>query len=293
MNTNNNALPPFGTIWNFANPAGTRERFLELVPLAKELGDESYLLQLQTQLARTYSLQGNFAEAHSILDSVEELLSPEHQLPRLRYLLERGRCYNSNGEKERALTFFMDAVRLGEEIADWRLAIDAVHMVAIAQPNVYDKITWNLRGLKLVEEHPEQDGWFWALYNNLGEDYMTAQQYDEAHATFEKLLALQVQRNGATDMYTVKDCARALRLGAKPEDSVRLMQAELDILLSKSSDDGWIREELAEALTALGLTAEARPHFVAAYRLLKDDSYCLQYEQAKLARLQEMATEDK
>ena len=53
--------------------------------------------------------------------------------------------------------------------------------------------------------------------------------------------------------------------------------------------DGWISEEYAECLLAAGRADEATPHFRVAYELLKDDSWVLKNEPAKLPRLRRLA----
>ena len=55
-----------------------------------------------TQIARTEGLQREFEEAHAILDTVEAMLTDEMGVPRIRYLLERGRVYNSSNQREKS-----------------------------------------------------------------------------------------------------------------------------------------------------------------------------------------------
>jgi tetratricopeptide (TPR) repeat protein len=279
-------LPNFDKLWNFGDPAATELKFREILPQAVASGDPSYHLQLMTQIARTYSLRGNFAEAHKLLDEIEMQLAPNLQLARVRYLLERGRSYNSAGAPERALPLFTEAYELGSAINEMRFAIDAVHMIAIAEGDAKKQIEWNLKGIELARSNPAQQGWLNALYNNIGESYLKIADYTNAYTYFQQLADLQKQRSGEADMYTLKDVARSLRLGGKPQEAFEIMQP---IQLKLEQDDGWIREEIAEDLYALGKQSEAKPHFVKAYELLSVDDYCLKYEQEKLKHLKVMA----
>jgi HEAT repeat protein len=52
----------------------------------------------------------------------------------------------------------------------------------------------------------------------------------------------------------------------------------LDKLLTSNSDDGYIRQEYAEALFALGEPASAKPHFAKAYELLSQDAWAVEHE---------------
>ena len=94
-------LPNFNEWWNFQKPGETEKRFRELLPQAS--GDRDYELQLRTQIARTLGLQGKFEAAHRVLDEV----GPQLAVVRMRYLLERGRTFNSSWQpdKARALSF--------------------------------------------------------------------------------------------------------------------------------------------------------------------------------------------
>src|SRR5258706_8519420 len=144
MDTTVQALPDFIKLWNFGDPAGTELKFREILPRAEMAHDASYLAQLQTQIARTLSLRAKFDEAHAILDRVEKMLTPDLKLARVRYLLERGRAFNSSDHADKALPLFADAYKLAESIQENGLAIDAVHMVAIAEPDPKKQIEWNL-----------------------------------------------------------------------------------------------------------------------------------------------------
>lgn len=234
-------------MWDYNDVESTRERFLRCSEREDVRADAGFAAEIQTQIARTFSLQGNYAEAHCILDGVEAM--PGYHLPaaQVRYLLERGRTYRSAGDAERSLPLFHEAEKHATNHELWRLAIDAVHMIAIAEQKVEDRIAQNVRGLQLVREHPEQHGWKNALLNNLGEEYITAQQYADAITTFSALIEYQREHNGKADIYTIKDLAKAHRLNGNPEISRTSMREVLASLSAQGLDDPWIREELEAA----------------------------------------------
>ncbi|MEP7233693.1 MAG: tetratricopeptide repeat protein [Ignavibacteriota bacterium] len=216
-------LPDFLKLWNFGDPAATEIKFRELIPIAENSGDANYLLTLLSQIARTLGLQGKFLDAHKMLDGIEVALAPEIETARVRYLLERGRVYNSSGERKTALPYFEEAADLAQNIGETNLAVDAIHMVAIAKEDPQEQITWNLTGIALAESNPGSRGWFHALYNNLGESYLLVKDYESAGIYFHKLVEIQSENGGEPDIYTLKDEAKTLRLRSKPDESLLLL----------------------------------------------------------------------
>ncbi len=282
------SLPNFDTLWDYQDPAATETKFRELLPVAESADDETYLLELETQIARTLGLQGKFDESHALLDAVETRLTPKTKIARVRYLLERGRAMNSSGRPAEARPLFEEAYVLADEIHEARFAIDAVHMIAIVEPNPLTQIEWNLKGIEQAESDAAQKGWLHALYNNIGESYCAIQDYPSALVYFKMLLELQKER-GEPDIYTIKDIARISRLSGDAAASLSLMQPVFDKLTSENKDDGWIHEELAEDFLALGKPEIARPHFVKAYELLSKVAWYVQNQASQLERLKRMA----
>lgn len=251
-------LPTIASLWDFNDPPGSRQRFLEAVARNDVRAETELLVEMQTQIARTYSLQREFTDAHRILDDVDRALHavPGDAFPRARTrsLLERGRCHRSAGDADASLPFFHDAEHMAASNGLWRLAIDAVHMIALAASTPEERIAHNLRGMDLVREHPEEHGWTWALLNNLGEEYLGTGDYRKAIETFSSLAEYQQERSGQADMYTLKDLAKAHRLNGDSHYSVRTMRAIMDELEARGTSDEWIREELDAALGAAAKT---------------------------------------
>jgi len=282
-------LPVIDKLWNYYDAPATRAKFLELLPRAEASGDKSYYLQLLTQIARTYSLQANFAEAHKILDTVEKQLTTDLALVKVRYLLERGRTYNSSEQQAKALPLFIEAVELGKSINAMNYAIDAVHMVAIAQKDPNDQVKWNLKGIEMAKADTTQKAWLHALYNNIGESYLRLKDYGAAYNYFHLLAQLQKEQYGKEDILTIKDEAKSLTLSGKPSQALALMEDVAKKLEQNKEQNGWIENELAEALYALDKKTEALPHFQKAYELLLKDDYCVQFEPERLEHLKKMS----
>ncbi len=104
-------LPDFDARWNYARPDETEAKFREILLQSPE--DDPLFLEILTQIARAHGLQRKFAHAHQTLDQVERRLGEVASRPKVRYLLERGRVFNSSGNAERARSLF-------EQALDWR-----------------------------------------------------------------------------------------------------------------------------------------------------------------------------
>jgi tetratricopeptide (TPR) repeat protein len=176
-------------LWEFSDPAGSEERFREALRGAHgDLG-----LELETQIARSYSLRKRFADAHAALDAVEARLSGAGTRPRVRYLLERGRTFNSSGDKAAARPLFVQAWELGKAAGEEYLAIDAAHMVAIVDGGE-QALSWNLMALPLAANarDPAARRWKAALLNNIGHELNVLGRHGEALGYLEQ--ALQAYR---------------------------------------------------------------------------------------------------
>ena len=279
-------LPDLNKMWDYNDPAGTEAKFRALLPAAEKSGDVSYHAQLLTQIARAQGLQGRYDEAMATLNHATFITRDDMNLVHLRELLERGRVLNSRGDPAAAMRSFMAAYKLGESEHYWKYAIDAVHMMGIAAATPQEQIEWNLRGIEMVNQHPDQKGWLHALYNNLGESYAKAGDYRNALDAFERLSAIN-----DNDIYTLKDQARMLRLLGQVGRAMEIICAIHERLDGEGKRDGWISEEYAECLLAAGRADEAAPHFKVAYALLKTDPWMLKNEPAKLERLRRLAGE--
>ena len=283
------ALPDFNTLWKFSDPKGTEASFSALLEPARKSGDASYLLQLLTQIARAQGLQDKFAEAHATLDGVRDLLRDDLKLARVRYLLERGRVFNSSGAPEKALPLFVEAYEVANAASETKYAADALHMIAIAEPAPAGKVTWNLRALDYIEKHPQEKRWLNAVYNNLGEAYLQTQEYAKALDCFQKLVAMSRERNEEPWIYTLKDISKCLRLLGRNEEACDVIGPVHAALKTKGETDGWLSGELAECLLALNEKDVARALFKEAYAAFQNDEYVLKHEAEMLKRVKELA----
>src|SRR5205814_3794176 len=117
---------------------------------------------------------------------------------------------------QQALTLFAEAFEIAVAEKFSRYAIDAVHMLGIADPDPTRQAEWNLKGISMAQADEAQRGWLWSLYNNIAESYALLKEYQTALEYTLKLLEFQKEK-GDPDPYTLKDKARSLRLTGHPE----------------------------------------------------------------------------
>jgi tetratricopeptide (TPR) repeat protein len=288
MATTNPELPNFDDLWDYDRPQETEARFRELLPAAEMSGDRSYHVELLTQIARAQGLQRKFEQAHRTLDRVEGLLSEDLVRARVRYLLERGRVFNSAREPERARPLFLQAFELASDRGEDFYAVDAAHMMAIVEPPER-QLDWNLRALSLAERSADDRArrWLGSLYNNIGWTYHGAGRYEEALQTFERALACREAQGQAKETGIARWCvARTLRSLGRYEEALEIQKALLREHERSGEADGYVYEELAECLLALGHASSARAYFALAYAELSKDPWLVESDPARIQRLE-------
>jgi tetratricopeptide (TPR) repeat protein len=321
MSSPHGQLPDFDALWdddwNFERPAETEQAFLAILLRSAKDAPAAYRLEVLTQIARTQGLQRRFDAAHATLDQVQAALddldrpaddrpAPEHEAltPRVRYLLERGRVFNSAGEPARARPLFLAAWELATAAGaagQDRYAVDAAHMLGIVEP-AEQGLAWNRRALALAggSDDPRARSWRGALYNNMGWTYHAAGAYAQALALFEAALVAW-QEDGQTHLIALARwaIARTLRSLGRPQEALARQMARLQELQEgekgqeeeeeegarAGTSDGYVHEEIGECLLALGREEEARPHFARAWAVLSQNSWLAATEPERLERL--------
>lgn len=280
-------LGDFDQLWDFNDPYGTERAFRQLLDDAGEDDSPAAISELLTQIARAEGLQRRFDDAHRTLDEVLSRLDEGGSPPGVRYLLERGRVFNSSGSREPALPLFVEAWEAARALREDVLAIDAAHMIAIVEAPE-NQLVWNLRALELAESSsdPRARRWLGSLYNNIGWTYHDAGDFEQALATFERGLAWQCE-HGTRDGRLIAEwtVGRALRSLGRYDEAILIHESLHREREVAGESDGYIHEELGECLLAIDRDEEARPHFAEAYRLLSIDEWLLANEPERLKRL--------
>jgi len=284
-------LPEFDSLWDFDDPAGTEARFREDLPAAVESGVRSYHAELLTQIARAQGLQRQFPDAHNTLDRVLDLLPLARPRARIRYLLERGRVFNSSKEPDKAWPLFLEAWELGQQAGEDNLAVDAAHMMAVVEPPE-QQIAWNQRAMELAErsQDPKARRWLGSLYNNLGWTYHYRGEHELALNLFERALKIREEQGQPKPIRIARWCiARTLRSLGRTEEALAIQRQLKQENANSGFEDGFVDEELGECLLSLGKAAESKPHFAAAYSSLSMDPWLAENEPVRLERLKALS----
>ncbi len=275
--------------WDYGKPAESERLFR--AELGNWVADDPRALIIATQIARAQGLQRKFVEAHATLDAVAAKLDGMPSHVRARYLLERGRAFNSSGSPERALPLFAEALSLAECGDDAFYAIDAAHMLGIAAPPS-QRLDWDLKALAMTEKTGDirSKRWLAPLYNNIGYAYQERGDFATALAYYRKALPAYEARgnpgNVRTALWMIARAQRALGQLDEAERAQRMLAAEYQEL---GEADGYVYEELAEIALARGDASGAKLWAAKAHAALKDDPDFRTNESPRLARLAEIA----
>ena len=278
------------TEWDFGKPAVSEQRFR--AELAKWPPDSAQAQEVRTQIARALGLQRKFDDAHATLDIVEAKLPDMPAHVRVRYLLERGRAFNSSGASQRAVPLFADALALAERERDEFYAVDAAHMLGIAAPTS-ERLAWNLKALALAEAAADARARDWraSLYHNIGWTYFDAGDAKQALDFWQKALALRETMGKADRIRVAKwTVARGYRAIGRLDDAEAIQKALVAEFDAIGEPDGYVYEELAEIALARGNADAARPWAAKAHAALKEDADLAANESPRLARLAAIAT---
>jgi tetratricopeptide (TPR) repeat protein len=275
--------------WNFGKPAESEQRFR--VELARWPAGDPQALVVLTQIARTQGLRRDFDAAHATLDTVAGALPTAPSHLRIRYLLERGRVFNSAGTPAQSVPLFAEALALAECNGDEFYAVDAAHMLGIAAPAA-ERLDWNLKALALAEAatDPRAARWRGSLYNNIGWTYHERGDAATALGYFAKAQQEYARSGSATELRVARwTVARAQRTLGRHAEAKATQLALAKQQESAGETDGYVYEELALLAVAENDAAGARTWAAKARPLLAADPWFVANEKARLARMAELA----
>ena len=290
-NHNSSEATDFDSLWNYSDPEATETKFREILPQIKDSGNISKYLQLLTQIARTLGLRRKFEDSHKLLDEVETQLNDALPKAKVRYLLERGRTFNSSGKIPEARELFLQAYNLAVSEKEDNLAVDAAHMMGIVESGE-KSVEWNEKAMELAEASSDSkaNGWLGSLHNNLGWTYFEMKQYDKALNLFKKD-AVWYTEKGRTENTNIAcwSAAKTLRVMGKTEEALEEQLRLLELYRKGEADeDGYVYEELAECYLIKNNAAEASKYAGLAYDILSKDIWMEANEKDRLNRLKEL-----
>lgn len=278
------------SLWNYDQPAESEQRFRALLP---RVTDQGHRAELKTQIARTFSLRLMFDQAHAALDEVERELTDAMPVARVRYLLERGRAFNSAKLRDRARPLFLEAVDAANQAKLDGYVVDALHMLAIVEPEPAAQHEWNRRAMALAEssDDPPARRWLATLYNNIGWTYYDQKEYGAALDVFRKAIPLREQAGKVIPLriahYAV---GKTLRAMGKLDEALAIQQRLHAEHQAEKNPDGFVCEEIAECLLARGDADGSRPWFKLAADHLANVGWFVASEPARLERFRALGS---
>lgn len=247
-------------LWDFKQPEQSEARFRAALDTAS--GDDALILH--TQIARTYGLRQDFAQARAILESIATAVQTAGAEARVRYALELGRTHASaahapaqmNPEtRQHARDAFTRAFDTARQASLDGLAIDAIHMLAFVDSAPEHQLKWAQQALTVVESsvQPEAKAWEASIRNNIGCALHQLGRFDEALFQFEVAVTL---REAGTDSTAIRIAhwmvAWTLRALGRTGDALDIqlrLERECD---AAHAPDPYVYEELEHLYRAAG-----------------------------------------
>jgi tetratricopeptide (TPR) repeat protein len=179
-----------------------------------------------------------------------------------------------------------EAARLPE------LAIDALHMVALVEPETAAQIEINQRALERARasSDPRARRWEASLANNIGMSLIEAGRHAEALQSFRTALAARERQGARPDIRVARwMVAWALRHLGRHDEALEILHTLEREHAAAGSTDPYVFEEIGENLLARGQAAQARPWFARAHAALVLETASDRTDAARLARLLELS----
>ena len=248
------------SMWDFRQPAVSEERFRAALKSAS--GDDALILQ--TQIARTYMLRGDFDTARGLLAATQASVQAAGPEARARYWLETGRSYASHrhppdtqtaATRQLARDAYMRALAIAKGANLDAVAIDVLHMLPFVDTDPTQQLDWNRQALAMVEASEQEQARKWepSIRSNLGESLYDLGRYDEALEQFRQSTAIFEQR---ADARSTRDgywhVARTLRALNRNSEALAIqlrLERECD---DASAPKAYVFEELEILFRAAG-----------------------------------------
>ena len=261
-------------LWDFDKPAVSEERFrAELAQVARRRRREAQeVAHADRAHARPAAQVRRRARAARRRRSASSRTLPAHV--RVRYLLERGRTFNSSGAPQRAVPLFAEALALAERDKDEFYAVDAAHMLGIAAP-AGERLDWNLKALALAEarDRSARPRLARIALQQHRLDLLRRRRRDRRRSTTGRRRSPRARRRATPRTIARREVDGRARLprASAASTTPRPRRRASPPSRAIGETDGYVYEELAEIALARGDAKAARPWAAKAHAALKDD----------------------
>jgi tetratricopeptide (TPR) repeat protein len=248
------------SLWDFSDPAGSEQRFAALLPTSSP--EDAFILR--TQIARSFGIRGDFDRARSALEALTPALAVATAEGIVRYHLELGRTLCSathprelqtDATRAAARAHWQRALDLAREEHLDALAIDAIHMMAFADPAPSAQLFWGLKALEVCAASPQPAARRWeaSIRNNIGFALHALGRFDDALAEFTTARELRESMGNPADERAARwAIAWTLRALGRTDDAIQ-MQLQIDDECTRAGEQSpYACEELALLYDAKG-----------------------------------------
>jgi len=278
-------------LWNFSKPQESHDAFLKAAKNYETSNQKHW--ELLTQAARALGLQSKFDEARELLKKVNGgMNSDEMPKANIRYYLELGRVYNSEGkDKKKARELFLKAYELSKEAGHDYLLVDSAHMLAIVG-ETREQIEWSKVAIDHAKASEDKStrGWLGSLYNNLAWTLFEEGRHEEALDMFEgsRKAFEELKKTGAERIarWSIARVHRDMKDYSKAMKMQNTLEKEVS---ADGTQDGFVFEELALLHEIEGNQEESREHFKKALPLVEAIGWFEKYEPERMKKIREGA----
>ncbi len=173
----------------------------------------------------------------------------------MRAWIERGRTLRSSGKPAEGQPLFSRAFAAADAARLERLAADALHMVALSEPALDERIAWNRRTADYARKSndPKVQGWEAVALNNIGSDLREAGRLEQSLTAFREALAAYERGGRAGSVRVARwQVANVLRLQGKSDEALALQRALESDAAAANDPDPYVYDELALLQRAAG-----------------------------------------
>ena len=271
-------------LWDFDDLPASKARLEAALAAATAPQDQAIWL---TQLARMAGLEGDFTQGELLLNQAEAIGPTAATAARI--TLERARMAREEGRSAMAATGFHQAAGQARAAGATDVALDALHMQAIAAPPAVARAIVD-QAERLTREAPSQRHWLGPFYNNLGWALFEAGEIADALEMFNRDKALR-RSLGAENERRVAgvNAAKMLRYLGRNAEALDQLQRLVVEIGPQGFGLGLVFEERAELAFATGKPEEARHYADEARRLFEARGMSADQHPSRFARLSHLA----
>lgn len=279
----------FENMWDYSDPVASEKNFYNEI---YHQGKNAFTIwELQTQVASALRLQKKFDDSRKVLNSIQAAIefapnTKEKTIVGALYNLEMGRLLLDIGKTEAAYRYFGFALMMSIITSIDKLMIDAVEMLATAAFTDQTINAYLKQIERLTDSVNSADKMLMASYALIVglkflahfENQRAIEQFMHARDIFSKCNKAELTR------FVRLNICKVQRFLGQHKTALLELRIQEQLLKKENRVDGYVLEEIAENLLALGHDS-AQIYFSKAFQDLEIRTLLNYREPTRLARL--------